>query len=76
MHRDKRVRDVDHEEIRDLLAVYALGALPADERDSVRSHLAGCVDCCFETLHFTEAAVGLAKEALRASGCAFCRRDH
>ena len=73
---DKRVCDVDHEEIRDLLAVYALGALPDDEHDLVRDHLRWCVDCCFETLRFTETAVGLAKEALRGAGCPHCRRNH
>lgn len=75
MERNKRVHDVDHEEIRDLLAVYALGALPADEHEQVRAHVRWCAECCFEALLFTEAAVGLAKEALRHSGCHVCRRD-
>lgn len=66
---------MDHDEIRDLLAVYALGALPTDEHEAVRMHVRSCNECCFEALLFTEAAVGLAKNALRASGCGFCRPD-
>lgn len=66
---------MDHEEIRDLLAVYALGALPTDERDTVRDHVRSCNECCFETLMFTEAAVGIAKDALRTSGCSICRPE-
>ena len=67
---------MDHDDVRDLLAVYALGALPIDERDDVRQHIRWCAECCFEALLFTEAAVRLAKEALRDAGCRQCRREH
>jgi hypothetical protein len=36
---------LDHEEIRDLLAVHALDALDEDERHEVEGHLAACESC-------------------------------
>ena len=59
---------MDHEEAVDLVAIYALDALPAAERDQLRSHLRSCVECCWEALLFTETAVALAKAARPAPG--------
>ena len=56
---------MDHEELRDLLPIYALGALPEDERATVRWHLRACAECCWEALVLTETAVAFAKESLR-----------
>ena len=58
---------MDHEELRDLLPIYALGALPSDELATVRWHLRSCGECCWEALVLTETAVALAKESLRAA---------
>ncbi len=37
--------DHDHEELQDLLAAFALGAVDPDEEEMVRAHLAGCATC-------------------------------
>ena len=48
---------MDHDEFRDLIAVYVIGALPRDELDPVEKHLRGCVECCWEALRYSQAAV-------------------
>lgn len=55
---------MDHEEAVDLVAIYALGALPRSECDDLRAHLRCCLACCWEALVFTEAAAVLAKAEL------------
>lgn len=37
--------DARHDELRELLGVYALDALLPDERAALRAHLAGCAEC-------------------------------
>ena len=37
-----------HEELRDALPAFALGALESDERREVAAHVAGCTDCAAE----------------------------
>jgi hypothetical protein len=49
-----------HDEIRDLLGVYALDAVDDDERDLVRDHLAGCAQCRAEVQEHQEVATYLA----------------
>lgn len=48
-----------HEEIRDLLASYALGALEAGERDNVAAHLVGCEKCRTEFAEYADVADAL-----------------
>lgn len=57
---------MDHEEAADLVAIYAIGALPRSERDDLRAHLRACVACCWEALRFTEAAAAMALDELRS----------
>jgi hypothetical protein len=45
-----------HEEIRDLLPAYALGALDAEERGRVAAHLVGCPECRREYVGYAEVA--------------------
>ena len=52
---------VDHEEINDLLPLYAAGALSAEERDVVRRHLHTCGTCCSNALLYVEAAAAFAR---------------
>lgn len=42
----------DHDAVRDLAALYALGALPADEGAVFAAHLAGCEECLREVRAF------------------------
>jgi anti-sigma-K factor RskA len=37
--------DRSHEELKDLVAPYAVGAVPADEVNVIRTHLKGCDEC-------------------------------
>lgn len=56
---------MNHEELQDLLAPYALGSLPAPERAAVDKHLAaGCPDCPGMLSRF-EAAAPLLAQALK-----------
>jgi hypothetical protein len=48
---------VHHDELRDLIAVYVLGALPCDEVPVVERHLRYCVDCCWTALGYSQATV-------------------
>ncbi len=43
---------MDHEAVRDQAALYALGALPADERAMFAAHLATCEECLREVRAF------------------------
>lgn len=45
-----------HEQVFELLPLYALDALPLDERDAVEAHVRGCV-ACHEELATQEAVV-------------------
>jgi anti-sigma-K factor RskA len=38
----------EHDEVRDLIAPYVLGAVSADETARIRSHLLACEECLFE----------------------------
>lgn len=49
-----------HEELRDLTAAYALGALPDDERREVEAHLAQCEECAADARSFAPALEALA----------------
>jgi len=49
---------LDHEALRELVPLYAIGALPGAERAAVESHLAQCASCAAELREF--AAVGMA----------------
>jgi anti-sigma-K factor RskA len=40
--------DRSHEEVKDLVAPYAVGAVPADEVDEIRTHITGCDECTTE----------------------------
>jgi anti-sigma-K factor RskA len=48
-----------HEEIRELLGVYALDALRTDEHEAVTRHLAGCAECQAEVADHLEVAADL-----------------
>jgi hypothetical protein len=52
----------DHEDLRDLLGVYALNAVDQEERACVEAHLDGCDECAQEVREHTEVA-GLLIEA-------------
>ena len=41
---------LSHDEIRGLLPAFALGAVPRDEADVIRTHLNGCDECAAEAL--------------------------
>lgn len=51
---------MDHEGLRDLLAVYALDALPAEDAQLVEDHLRDCPRCASELSGFRETAALLA----------------
>jgi anti-sigma factor RsiW len=51
---------VTHEEARDLIAAYALDALPSEEAVDLESHLAACERCRRELAEFRETAALLA----------------
>lgn len=48
---------MDHDEYRDLVAVYVLGAVPADEVADIEVHLRLCVGCCWDALGYSQATV-------------------
>lgn len=52
-----------HEELKDLIAPYALGAVPADEMVEIRAHILECEECMTEADKFTDAAASLAYAA-------------
>jgi anti-sigma-K factor RskA len=49
-----------HEELRELIAAYALGAVSAEEAERVREHLTDCDDCRAEANALAETAASLA----------------
>jgi anti-sigma-K factor RskA len=51
---------MDHDEIRELTAAYALDALDPDERAEFEEHLAGCESCREEVAVLSSAAAALA----------------
>jgi anti-sigma-K factor RskA len=51
---------VMHEEYREMLAAYALGALEAAEARSLEDHLAGCSECSAEVAEWSKTASALA----------------
>ncbi len=58
--------ELNHIEASELLGVYALDALDADERDAVERHLAGCDFCRTEVMQHVEVA-GLLSSGLAAA---------
>ncbi|HYI46140.1 MAG TPA: anti-sigma factor [Actinomycetota bacterium] len=50
----------NHEEMQELLAAYALGAVPEDEINEVRAHILSCEECMREADEFAEASASLA----------------
>ena len=52
--------ELTHDEIKSLIAPYALGAVPPDEMASVRAHILSCEECMAEADRLTEAAASLA----------------
>ena len=58
--------ELTHDEIRDLLAVYALDAVEGDERDLLEGHLAGCPQCRAEVADHRETAALLASAGATA----------
>lgn len=52
--------ELSHEELQELLGGYALGAVAADERRAVESHLPGCPRCRAEVTEHLETAALLA----------------
>lgn len=59
---------MDHDEIRDLIAIYVLGALPSDESSTVESHVRTCLECCWEALRYSQAAVSAVREGWLGGG--------
>jgi anti-sigma-K factor RskA len=51
--------DRDHEEIEDLLAAFALGAIEPEEAELVRAHLEGCASCTATVQRLRRAAGAL-----------------
>ncbi len=56
---EPRPVEPQHDVIRELLGAYALGAVNADERRLVESHLAGCPDCVAELAELRAATTSL-----------------
>lgn len=51
---------MEHQEIKDLLAAYALGSVPEDERREVADHVATCAECRAELADFEAVSESLA----------------
>ncbi|HEX2295971.1 MAG TPA: zf-HC2 domain-containing protein, partial [Actinomycetota bacterium] len=49
-----------HDELKDLIAAYALGAVPEDELPRIRSHILSCEECMVEADALVDAASSLA----------------
>jgi hypothetical protein len=58
----------DHEELKDLLPAYALGAVTADEASLVQSHLVSCASCAQELGLLLTTAAGLEGDTTPPSG--------
>ncbi|HEY7874945.1 MAG TPA: anti-sigma factor [Actinomycetota bacterium] len=52
-----------HEELKELLVPYALGAIPEDEMAEIRSHILSCEECMAEADGYAETAASLAVAA-------------
>ena len=52
-----------HDELRELLVPYALGAIPEDEMAEIRAHILECEECMAEADSFTDVAASLAVAA-------------
>ena len=50
---------LSHDEIRGLLAAFALGAVPPDEEAAIEAHLDDCVTCRAELAALVEATIAL-----------------
>lgn len=57
------MRERGHEDIKELVAAYVLGAIPQDEIPFVRDHILSCDECMAEADSYTEAAGSLALAA-------------
>jgi anti-sigma-K factor RskA len=53
-----------HDELKELLVAYALGAVPQDEMAEIRAHILECEECMVEADRFADAASSLAFAAL------------
>ena len=51
---------MQHDEIRDLLAAYALGSVPPDEHDEIKRHLPTCDECRLEVADYEAVSGALA----------------
>ena len=51
--------DTDHDQVKDLLAAYALGAVPQDEMRAIRAHILSCDECMAEADANSEATMTL-----------------
>jgi anti-sigma-K factor RskA len=58
---------VTHQDARNSLEAWAIGALPATEARDVEAHLSQCADCRVEAAALSEAAAGVAATAPSAS---------
>jgi len=54
-----------HDELRSLLAVYALGAVDATERAAIEAHLAACRACRHTAIDYLNSASLLVDERLQ-----------
>ena len=52
-----------HEDYKEMLAAYALGALEAEERRALEEHLRTCADCAAEVAEWSDATASLALSA-------------
>ena len=49
-----------HDDIRSLMAAYAMGAVPADEVPAIRAHIMACEECFSEAENYADALAALA----------------
>lgn len=54
------MRDMDHEQIKSMVAAYVLGSIPPDEVALVRAHILSCDECMAEADSYGEVAGALA----------------
>jgi len=52
---------LDHDAVREQIPLYAVGALPPDERSVVETHLRGCAECAAELAAFAAVSGALAQ---------------
>jgi anti-sigma factor RsiW len=58
---------VDHRRTKPLLATYALGATPAEERPAIEAHLAACPACRTQLSEFQDVAAQLVEGPSRGA---------